>query len=75
MDEYSVREGKPAQKYGPKQRGVKFLTVLGRFSVCLVGCPYWKKLLSKGLQLRLELGNVVTGEGERGESGSWRLAG
>ena len=30
---------------------------------------------SKGLQLRLELGNVVTGEGERGESGSWRLDG
>jgi hypothetical protein len=29
--------------------------------------------LFKGLQLRLELGNVVTGEGERGESGSWRL--
>jgi hypothetical protein len=29
----------------------------------------------KGLQLRLELGNVVTGEGERGESGSWRLDG
>jgi hypothetical protein len=30
---------------------------------------------AKGLQLRLELGNVVTGEGEveRGESGSWRL--
>ncbi len=29
----------------------------------------------KGLQLRLELGSVVTGEGERGESGSWRLGG
>ncbi len=29
----------------------------------------------KGLQLRLELGNVVMGEGERGESGSWRLDG
>ncbi len=29
----------------------------------------------KGLQLRLELGNVVTREGERGESGSWRLDG
>ena len=34
----------------------------------------------KGLQLMLELGNVVTGEGERGEgergeSGSWRLDG
>jgi hypothetical protein len=27
----------------------------------------------KGLHARLELGNVVTGEGEREESGSWRL--
>jgi hypothetical protein len=37
----------------------------------------WKHLFMscKGLQLRLELGNVVTGEGERGESGSWRLDG
>ncbi len=30
--------------------------------------------VTKGLQLR-RLGNVVTGEGERGESGSWRLDG
>ena len=37
-----------------------------------VGEPATK---GKGLQLRLELGNVVTGEGERGESGSWRLDG
>ncbi len=32
-----------------------------------------RTLFTKGLQL--ELGNVVTGEGERGESGSWRLDG
>ena len=29
----------------------------------------------KSLQLRLELGNVVMGEGESGESGSWGLDG
>ncbi len=41
------------------------------------GSPPKKQRLTqdKGLQLRLELGNVVTGEGERGESGSWRLDG
>jgi hypothetical protein len=41
-------------------------------------CDRWKwKCMAgtRGLQLRLELGNVVTGEGERGESGSWRLGG
>ncbi len=34
-----------------------------------------KQHIANGLQLRLEPGNVVTGEGERGESGSWRLDG
>ena len=32
-------------------------------------------IFNKGLKLRLELGNIVTGEGERGESGRWRLDG
>ncbi len=45
--------------------------VRGETHSCLVCLPPFRK----GLQLRLEFGNVVTGEGERGESGSWRLDG
>ncbi len=41
----------------------------------MVSSAHTSHLPCKGLQLRLELGNVVTGEGERGESGSWRLDG
>ena len=54
-----------ATKYGTTEA---FVHVLCTSTLCVTE-------RGKGLQLRLELGNVVTGEGERGESGCWRLDG